>query len=97
MISSMQFYLFLNVFLLVRMEVNCTWYTELTEKSRKAPLTEEEKTLEDVRHAEAGASRGTSARSSHVSNGLAFPMSQEAIESLQGLRDGIENLVQLVY
>lgn len=64
--------------------------------SRKAPLTEGEKTLEDVKQAEAEASRGTSARSSHVGRGLKFPMSDEATTALQNLMESNENLVQLV-
>lgn len=62
----------------------------------KAPLTEEEQTLQGVKEAEAEASRGTSARSSHVSSGLSFPMSADALAALKALPDGQENLVQLV-
>jgi hypothetical protein len=64
-------------------------------------LTEEEQTLESVRLAEAEASRGTTARSSHVSSGLAFPVTSEALDALRALAqadgaDGADNLVQLV-
>ena len=62
----------------------------------EAPLTEEEQTLQGVKEAEAEASRGTGARSSHVSSGLSFPMSEDALAALKGLPDGQENLVQLV-
>lgn len=61
-----------------------------------APLTEEEQTLQGVKEAEVEASRGTSARGSHVSSGLSFPMSADALAALKGLPDGQENLVQLV-
>ena len=62
----------------------------------KAPLTNEEQTLQDVKKAEAEASRGTGARSSHVSSGVSFPMSEDARRALQGLMSASENLVQLV-
>ena len=65
-------------------------------KHRKAPLTEEEQTLESVRQAEAEASTGTTARSSHVKNSLAFPVSDQAREALRELARGTDNLVQLV-
>ncbi|KAI9782320.1 MAG: Twinfilin-1 [Peltula sp. TS41687] len=64
-------------------------------ESLNAPLTEEEKTLEDVKQAEAEASRGTSARSSHVNHGMNFPMSEEAATALTNLKESEENLVQL--
>ena len=62
----------------------------------EAPLTDEESTLQGVRRAEAEASRGTSARSSHVSNGLSFPVSPEALQALRRLQEGPESLIQLV-
>lgn len=62
---------------------------------QKAPLTEEEQTLESVRQAEAEASTGTTARSSHVKNSLAFPVSDQAREALRELARGTDNLVQL--
>ncbi|KAI9841057.1 MAG: Twinfilin-1 [Sclerophora amabilis] len=61
----------------------------------KAPLTEGEETLQSVRAAEAEESRGTSAKSSHVSSGVAFPITDEALQALKGLETGSENLVQL--
>ena len=62
----------------------------------KAPLTEEEQTLQGVKAAEAEASRGTTARSSHVSSGLSFPISDDALHALKDLSSGSDNLVQLV-
>ena len=62
----------------------------------KAPLTEEEQTLEKVKEAEAEASTGTTARSSHVKGPLTFPLSAAAQQALEGLPKGGENLVQLV-
>lgn len=63
----------------------------------QAPLTQEERALQGVKEAEAEASRGTGARSSHVSSGVNFPISEEALQALRGLEDGgRENLVQLV-
>ncbi|MCJ1478188.1 Twinfilin-1 [Lambiella insularis] len=61
-----------------------------------APLTQEEQTLQGVKEAEAEASRGTTSRSNHVSSGLSFPISNEAITALMELTDGRNNLVQLV-
>ena len=63
----------------------------------QAPLTEEEQTLQGVREAEAEAGRGTTSRSSHVSSGLSFPMSDEALSALKALMEGGDNLVQLVW
>lgn len=62
----------------------------------KAPLTEEEQTLQGVKEAEAEASRGTTSRSSHVSSGLSFPVSDAALQALKALQSGDDNLVQLV-
>ncbi|MCJ1385730.1 Twinfilin-1 [Xylographa soralifera] len=62
----------------------------------QAPLTEEEQTLQGVKEAEAEAGRGTTSRSSHVSSGLSFPMSGEALSALKALTEGGDNLVQLM-
>ena len=62
----------------------------------QAPLTQEERALQGVKEAEAEESRGTGARSSHVSSGVNFPISEEALQALRDLGDGRENLVQLV-
>lgn len=62
----------------------------------QAPLTQEERALQGVKEAEAEASRGTGARSSHVSSGVSFPISEEALLALRDLEGGRENLVQLV-
>jgi twinfilin-like protein len=61
-----------------------------------APLTEEEETLQKVKAAELKETRGTSARSSHISGGVQFPMTDEATTALKGLPEGGDNLVQLV-
>ena len=63
----------------------------------KAPLTDEEQTLQGVKEAEAEAGRGTSSRSSHVSSGLSFPISERALSALRTLTEGGDNLVQLVW
>ena len=63
----------------------------------KAPLTEEEQTLQGVNEAEAEASMGTTSRSSHVSGSLSFPISDGARQALVALPSGNDNLVQLVY
>ncbi|KAI5779688.1 hypothetical protein EDC01DRAFT_718885 [Geopyxis carbonaria] len=64
-----------------------------------APLTEEERSLVQVREAEAEASRGTSTRASHVVGGV-VPFSDEALQALANLKSGTPgggfvNLVQL--
>jgi hypothetical protein len=64
--------------------------------SRKAPLTEEEETLQKVKDAEAEASRGTAARSSHIDDHFGPPMANDAADALKGLGYGTYNLVQLV-
>lgn len=65
---------------------------------RPAPLTEEEEALQSVRRAELEASQGTAARKSHVSSGVSFPFSSEAVEALKNLTssNGFISLVQLV-
>ena len=63
----------------------------------KAPLTEEELALQEVKDAEAEASRGTTARSSHVSSGLSFPIATDALDALRKLSHGADNLIQLVW
>lgn len=68
----------------------------LTRVCRPAPLTEEEQTMQMVREAEYEASTGTSSRKSHVSSGIKFPVSVEAIEALSNLTSGgFITLVQL--
>ncbi|KAI9826328.1 MAG: Twinfilin-1 [Thelocarpon impressellum] len=62
----------------------------------KAPLTQEEQGLEDIKEAEATASRGTAARSSHVSSGVMFPITNEALRALKDMEAGGYNLVQLM-
>ncbi|KAI9760962.1 MAG: dihydrofolate reductase [Chaenotheca gracillima] len=61
----------------------------------KPPLTQEEEALEGVKAAEAEESRGTSVRSIHVSSGVAFPITEEALTALKELESGTDNLVQL--
>lgn len=63
----------------------------------QAPLTQEDRALQGVKKAEAEASQGTGARSSHVSSGVSFPISEEALLALRDLEGGMENLVQLVW
>ncbi|KAH8150355.1 uncharacterized protein LAJ45_05566 [Morchella importuna] len=64
-------------------------------EAKPAPLTEEEMTMAAVKEAEYEASTSTSARKSHVSSGIKFPVSQEAIEALTNLPGGFITLVQL--
>ncbi|KAI9675358.1 MAG: Twinfilin-1 [Caeruleum heppii] len=62
-----------------------------------APLTQEEQSLQDVKEAEAQESRGASARSSHVSSGVSFPITDDALQALRALEGSDDNLVQLVW
>ena len=67
-------------------------------------MTESERALEEIKTAEAKISRGTGARSAHVSSGLQIPVDGDVVDALRGLKevddtgeeggDGI--LVQLV-
>ena len=62
-----------------------------------APLTKEEQNLEGIKEAEAEASQGTTARSSHVSLGrLTLPITESALQALKNLPGSDYNLVQLV-
>ncbi|KAK6341265.1 Twinfilin-1 [Orbilia brochopaga] len=63
--------------------------------AKAAPLTEEEAALKGVKEAEAEASRGTTARASHVSSGVSFPMSDAALDALRRLPTTPNGLVQL--
>ncbi|KAK5659614.1 hypothetical protein OQA88_818 [Cercophora sp. LCS_1] len=58
-----------------------------------APLTEEERTLGEVKRAEQEAGAGTGAREIHLSKTLAMPVAEDALAALKGL-DG-EGLVML--
>ena len=68
------------------------------------PLTESERALEEIKKAEAKVSRGTGARSAHVSSGLQIPVDGDVVDALQGLKEdkdaggtgGAGELVQLV-
>jgi twinfilin-like protein len=62
----------------------------------KAPLTEEERTLQNVKEAEAETSRGTTERVSHFTHGLRSSISPEAIGALKSLPSSDDNLVQMV-
>ena len=61
-----------------------------------APLTDQESSLLGIQKAEAELGRGTTGRSSHVSSGLKFAISDVAMEALRGLGTSDHNLVQLV-
>ena len=52
------------------------------------PLTESERALEEIKMAEAKVSRGTGARSAHVSSGLQIPVDGDVVDALRGLKDG---------
>lgn len=64
----------------------------------EAPLTEEERSLEGVKRAEAEeGSRGTGTREIHLSQRMAVPVHEDALEALKGLGpEGGKNVVVLV-
>ena len=72
------------------------WRKHDAHGAQQAPLTDGEQALQGVKEAEAEASRGTTAKSSHVSSGLSFPVSAAAMQALRQLETASENLVQLV-
>ncbi|KAL3425011.1 cofilin/tropomyosin-type actin-binding protein [Phlyctema vagabunda] len=62
----------------------------------KAPLTEEEQTLGEVKRKEAEEGGGSMQRKSHTSVGISMPVSNDALSALRGLAsDSGDNLVQL--
>lgn len=66
-----------------------------------APLTEEERSLGEVKRAEAEAGQGTGTREIHLSKSLAMPIGEDAIEALKELaggegEEGARGLVMLV-
>jgi LmbE family N-acetylglucosaminyl deacetylase len=63
----------------------------------EAPLTEEERSLGEVKRKEAEEGRGTNGRRSHVSSGVSMPVSEDALQALKELAEEKDNnLVQLV-
>ena len=62
----------------------------------KAPLTEEEQTLQGVKEAEAEARGGTAGRKLETGGHLAINLSPEAREALEAFNESGENLLQLV-
>lgn len=52
----------------------------------EAPLTEEERTLGEVKRAEQEAGAGTGTREIHLSKSLAMPVSEEAIAALKDMQ-----------
>jgi twinfilin len=62
-----------------------------------APLTEEERSLGEVKRAEAEAGMGTGTKEIHLSKTMAMPVGETAIEALKGLGEGGDRvLVMLV-
>lgn len=54
----------------------------------EAPLTEEERSLTEVKKAEAEAGSGTGTREIHLSKNLAMPVEKAAVAALQELGEG---------
>lgn len=61
-----------------------------------APLTEEEKSLGEVKRAEQEAGSGTGVREIHLSKNLNMPISEDALEALKHLSSESRQLVMLV-
>ncbi|KAJ3285027.1 Twinfilin-1 [Borealophlyctis nickersoniae] len=66
----------------------------LVHKDAEAPLTERELELQSLKRAESGADISTTSRRSHA-QGVAFPISSSATESLEKLKSGSINVVVL--
>jgi twinfilin-like protein len=62
----------------------------------EAPLTEEERSLGEVRRAEQEAGMGTGARAIHLSKNLDTPIADEALQALKDLGADSRSLVMLV-
>ncbi|KAL8299006.1 hypothetical protein RB597_007573 [Gaeumannomyces tritici] len=60
-----------------------------------APLTEEERTLGEVRRAEQEAGAGTGVREIHLSKNMAMPVAEDALAALRELAGGSKVLVML--
>lgn len=61
-----------------------------------APLTEEERTLGEVKRAEQEAGAGTGTREIHLSKSLAMPVAENAIAALKELESKARTVVMLV-
>lgn len=73
------------------------WAKHQSHVALQAPLTDEERSLAGVREAEDAESRGTGARKSHVSSGLALDMDHGLVDGLRELGGGAPGrLVQVV-
>jgi twinfilin-like protein len=62
----------------------------------EAPLTEEERSLGEVRRAEMEAGMGTGTREIHLSKNLATPVAEDALQALRDLGADKRTLVMLV-
>ena len=72
------------------------WEKHERSEELKAPLTEEEQTLQGVKEAEAEARGGTAGRKLETGGQLAINLSPEAQEALEAFNSGEDNLLQLV-
>lgn len=72
------------------------WAKHEAHGSLSAPLTDEERSLADIKEAEAQESRGTGTRKALNPRGISLPMDADAEEALQKLSKGELSLVQLV-
>ncbi|MCJ1277328.1 Twinfilin-1 [Puttea exsequens] len=71
------------------------WEKHEASGALKAPLTEEERTLQDVKEAEEAESRGTAGRRLVTGGHLSLKISEEARGALRGFLGGVESLLML--
>lgn len=62
----------------------------------EAPLTEEERTLGEVKRAEQEAGSGTGTREIHLSKSLAMPISEEALQAMKEMGEGSSRAVVML-
>ncbi|KAF4119322.1 twinfilin [Geosmithia morbida] len=61
----------------------------------EAPLTEEERTLGEVKRAEQEAGAGTGTREIHLSKNLSMPLSEDALAAIKAVGDGERSVTML--
>ena len=73
------------------------WRKHDKHEALKAPLTEEEQSLQGIKEAEAESSMGTTTRAVQFGHRINFPVTEEALDALKNLPSSGDNLVQLVW
>ncbi|PHH64746.1 hypothetical protein CDD81_4008 [Ophiocordyceps australis] len=86
-----------TVFLTMADELSENGFKKLDAHNKlAAPLTEEEKTLDEVKKAEQEAGAGTGTREIHLSKSLAMPVAEDAIAAMKELGQDGERLVTML-